>query len=124
MKLILSTAALAVLALATPAAHAQGKQCFRPHDVQNFTVADDDKTVWIRSGTNQVFRLDLSSQCPGLSFRQNIELNSVGNVGLVCSTIELDLRIRTDGVSVPCTIGSMQALTPAEVAALPKGLKP
>jgi hypothetical protein len=128
MKLAAFTAtALVALSLLSPIARsAETRQCFYIRSIDNYSVADDEKTVYLRVNGTRFFRLDLAQQCTGLSFRDHIALNSIGGTATVCSAIELDLRVRMTpgGVATLCQIADLHAMTPDEVAALPKKLKP
>ena len=57
------------------AIHAQPAQdnqsCFARSNVDNF-VAPDDRTVYVRVGVTDVYRLDLMSDCANLSWRNAI----------------------------------------------------
>ncbi|MET0295423.1 MAG: DUF6491 family protein, partial [Phenylobacterium sp.] len=46
-----------------PAAASAPRQCFRPQDINNFRAADD-RTVYLRVGVNDIYRLDLIGPCP------------------------------------------------------------
>ena len=120
MKLAILTA----LALAAAASSASAQQCFRPHDIQGFTTANDDRTVYFRVGGSRVFELRTVNVCPELANRNNIELNAAGSASTICTPIEAELRVRTAGISVMCPIESLHRLNPAELSALPKTLRP
>ncbi len=132
MKTTILGAALAVMALAT-AAHAQtskpasapgaGRQCFRTSQVDNYTSTNDEQTLYVRSG-RAIFKIDFGNRCTGLAFRQTIVLKSVGASNLICAPIDLDFGVRDTGIYTRCIATDMHALTPDEIAALPKKLKP
>jgi hypothetical protein len=126
MKLTLVTAAAAsaTLTLLAPAARADDvQQCFFTRDIENFTVTPDEHTVYLRVSGNRYYRLDLPNQCPNLSFRDAIQLQSVSG-SRVCNAIEINLKVRSAGVRVPCMVTGLHQMTPADVAMLPKRLKP
>ncbi len=126
MKIAAMVAAgLCGLGLAAPAAHAEdkGEQCFYQHNIEGFVPTDDEKTVYLRVAGGAVYRIDLRNQCPGLAFRDRIELRQSGN-GTICGPLDLDLRLRQGNISVPCLIGGLHRLTPAELAAVPKKYRP
>ena len=122
MKIV---ASLLALGLAAPVVHAQdkGEQCFYQHSIEGFVPTDDEKTVYLRVAGGAVYRIDLRSQCPGLAFRDRIELNQFGN-GTICGPLDLDLRLRQGRIAVPCLIEGLHRLTPAELAAVPKKYRP
>jgi len=121
----LVAAGVFALGLAGPAAHAQdrGEQCFFQHSIENFIPTDDEKTIYLRITGGAVYRIDLASQCPGLAFRDKIELNQFGN-GNICSALDLDLKLREGRVAVPCILSGLHRLTPVELAAVPKKYRP
>jgi hypothetical protein len=122
-----ATGALAVLPPG-PQAKAQSQpreqqSCFYVHDITNF-VSNDDKTLYFSVNNHAVYRLDLVNSCPGLSFRQAINLNSTPSGSSVCSALQLSLSFRETGVRSQCLIRDLHRLTDAEVAALPKRDRP
>lgn len=103
---------------------AQGQQCFRTSAIDNYTATDDEKTLYIRANGGHYFKVDFADRCIGLAFRDRIVLKTYGASNLICQPIDLDLRINDTGMRAICTATSLRALTPEEVAALPKKLKP
>lgn len=128
MKLAAFTAAtLTALSLLAPSARAApARQCFFIRQVDNFSVTDDEQTVYLRVNGTRFFRLDLAQQCTGLSFLDHIALKSFGGVSSVCDAIDIDLRVSQapGGGAMPCQAAALHAMTSEEVAALPKKLKP
>ena len=112
------------LAAAALSNTAEAQQCFRPHDIQGFTTANDNRTVYVRVGANRVFELRTTGVCPELASRNSIELNAAGSASTICSPIEVDLRVGSAGMSVACPVDSLRRLSPAETAALPSKLRP
>lgn len=124
MKTISALALVAALsALAVPTARA-ADQCFWVRTIDNFTVSDDEQTMYIRSGLHDIYRLDMPSRCVGLSFKTNVGIKSATGAGSICEPLDIDLIVRENGMRVPCTVTGLHKLTPAEVAVLPKKLKP
>lgn len=121
MKLVQYVVAGLVLAGAASAANAQ--QCFRPHDITGFATAPDNRTVYFRVG-RRVFQVVTRDVCPELENRHFIELNPVGTSSQFCSPIEADLRVRTAGISATCPLETLRELSPAEIEALPRTLRP
>lgn len=109
--------------LACAASGAKAGSCFRPHDITGIATAPDNRTVYVRVG-RRVFQVVTANTCPELVNRHFIELNPVGASSQVCSPIEADLRVRTAGVSVSCPVETLRELSPAELAALPRKLRP
>lgn len=122
-------AAVAVLAagsLAAPA-EAQGAhrnaQCFLSSNVQNFS-APNSRTVYIRVGVDEIWRLDLMSECLDLPFRQHLGFERTGGDPWICQPIQATIVSREAGIPQRCPVTAMHRLTPDEVAALPKALRP
>lgn len=107
---------------ATPKPDARSQQCFYARDINNFVPAND-QLVYLRVGVADVYRLDLMTNCPELSFRQNVEFSRSG-IGNICSAIDLEIRFRQNGIRRVCPVSEMRKLTPAEVAALPRRDRP
>ena len=71
-----------------------------------------------------IYRLDLMTDCPELSFRQRIQFTHVGGSSSICSPIDLTIQFRQAGARRLCPVSDMRKLRPDEVAALPKRLRP
>jgi len=131
MKSALVPVAVAILAAATPALAAPkaapAKQCFRVQDIGNHTVSDSH-TLYLSVGGKSVYRATMRNVClGGISSTDPIELNARGGSGSICEPDDLDVRATLaggGGLSTRCLIDELVKLTPAEVAALPKGVKP
>jgi hypothetical protein len=96
-------------------------QCFYSHQINGFR-APNDKTVYLRVGVNDIYRLDLMSTCEGLRFRESIGINSIPpGDSLICSAIQADVVYRDGGFNERCPVTTLHKLSPAEVAATPKG---
>jgi hypothetical protein len=112
-----SAAVLAGAGLSTPVAVAQpaaadsghGNQCFYTRNINGFQ-APDDRTVYIRVGVRDIYRLSLMVGCTGLTFRQGIGLEST----------PATVVYRDTGIRNRCPVSDIHKLTPAEIAALPK----
>ncbi len=120
--IILAAAALA--ALTAPAARAEGEQCFRIHNVQNYTATDDEQTLYLSDISRRVFRLDFGSRCAGLAFRERIALEPAGVSDLVCRPVDVNFRLRQNGITNACIVTGLTALTPDQIKALPRKLRP
>jgi hypothetical protein len=116
-------AAAASLAVAFPVAEAQprnqGGACLRFDDIQGQRVANDH-TVYIR-GSGAVWRLTFSNNCANAA-DETLILNPVTNNGVICSAIELNVRVRSTGQA--CVPSSLTRLTPEEAAAIPPRDRP
>jgi len=127
VRLVASAAVLAGAAFSTPVVNAQpaaadsghGNQCFYTRNINGFQ-APDDRTVYIRVGVNDIYRLSLMVGCTGLTFRQGIGLESTPGDPWICSPIQATVVYRDTGIRNRCPVSDIHKLTPAEIAALPK----
>lgn len=98
-------------------------QCIRSHDIRNHTIADD-RTLLV-DVNNQTYRVTMSGAClAGAVSSDPIVTRQPPGQSLICKPIDLDISISRGGFTTPCIVESIVKLTPAEVAALPKRLKP
>ncbi len=107
---------------APQAARAQGaaQPCFYARDVNGFQ-APDDHTLYIRVGASDIYRLDLQSKCIGLTYRQNLAIQSTpSDGGFICTPLQAEVVYRDNGFSNRCPVVGMHKLSLAEVAATPK----
>ena len=119
--LLLSTT-LAAADAAPPVKHTG---CFFARNFESWK-APDAKTINIRVGMHDYFRLDLTSSCPALLWPGSHLITVFHGFDTVCSALDWDLKVSqgTDGFPVPCIVKTMTALTPDEVATIPKQFKP
>jgi hypothetical protein len=124
---LIACAAAAVVGLsAAPAAAQPGArqdQCFLSSNINGFH-APDDHTVYIRVGVNDIYRLDLMGHCADLTFRQGFGLESTPGDPWICQPIQAEIVYRETGIPMRCPVTGIHRLTPAELAALPKGDRP
>lgn len=128
--LALSGAALAARppALATPAPPSgtglPSGQCFRSHDIRNHTIADRD-TLLLSVNGKATYRVTMKGGClaGALSSDPIITRNPPGSE-IICKPLDMDIAIGRNGFASRCMVDSIVKLTPEEVAALPKKLKP
>lgn len=127
---VIGLAAISLFASAPPAG-AQGQSpappdrqraCFHSRNINNFTIPDD-RTVYLRVGVSDIWRLDLMSNCPELTFRRNLSFTRSG-VGMICSPLDMTIRFNQRGARRVCPVSAMRRLTPEEAAALPRGVRP
>ena len=124
LALALAAAALAVPAAASAQPASQSKpgaaqQCFFDRDWRGWKAVDE-KSMYIRVGIHDIYRVDFSSGCPGL-LEPNVHLVTQSHSGSVCSALDLDVKVsQFDGFSTACIASNLTRLSPAEVAALPK----
>ena len=112
------------LAQQSPAAAAKN-QCFFVRQFENWKSSADEKTLYIRFGTNRFYRLGLAARCVDVS-EPDVALVSKFRGDTICSAQDFDFQVRRSGVGIttPCIVRSMTPMTPAEVAALPAKEKP
>ncbi|MGZ6016404.1 MAG: hypothetical protein ACXWKM_11725 [Phenylobacterium sp.] len=116
-------AAIGALALAAPAFAQPGgavPDCFLTRDVRNHTVGDDH-TMFIDVGGRAVYRVDMSNNCfAGSTSSDPYVLRDRAGMGRICHILDFDVAVRGNR----CIVAGMTKLTPAEVAALPRKLRP
>jgi hypothetical protein len=100
-----------------------GGQCFLSSNVMSFN-APDDHTVYLRVGVNQIWKLGLMNNCLELPWRLSIGLQATPGDPWICQPVEATILSHGAGLPHRCPVISMHHLTPDEVAALPKGVKP
>lgn len=115
-------ALVGALALSAPAL-AQPKDdlgCFLTRDIRNHTVADDH-TMYIDVNGRAVYRVSMRSNClAGSTSSDAYVLRDRTGSGRICHKLDFDVSVR----GVQCIVDSVTKLTPAEVAALPKRVRP
>lgn len=117
----------AVLLLAAGAAQAadttkSSRACFLTRNVNSWSAADD-KTVYVRVGVKDIYRLDLLGPCPDIDWNWSIALESHGS-SWICSPLDATIIARSPIGPQRCPVRQVSKLTPQEVAALPKKQKP
>ena len=116
---LLAAASALILALPVQAQPAQSS-CFLTRDMRNHTVGDD-KTLYFDVGGRSVYRAEMRNGCfAGASSSDPIVLRDRAGTGRICSAIELDVSSNGNR----CIVNNLAKLTPQEVAALPKKIKP
>ena len=118
-------AAAASLAAAAPAfAAPSAGTCFHMRDMQNHTVADP-QTLYVSVRIKDVYKITMSNNCLASKWSSDpLITRTVGASDMICKPIDLDLKVGGSGGVSPCIVSGIQKLTPAEVAAIPKKLRP
>ena len=121
MKIALAIiGAASAIAMALPAQARDDAPCFLTRDMRNHTVGDDH-TLYFDVGGRSVYRAVMSNAClAGAVSSDTIILRDRVGMGRICHKLDLDVGVR----GARCIVQSLTKLTPAEVAALPKGMKP
>lgn len=147
MRIHINAAVLAALALAPLTASASAQpaspppaaakpppstrlppKCFYSHDWAGWKPSADSKSIYIRVGVSDFYRIDFSDSCPTLR-DPDVHLVTRPLNDLICSPIELDLKVAQPpdlgrGMAIPCIVTGITPLSHADMAALPKKLLP
>src|SRR4051794_13947333 len=130
---IFGTAAVATAALAAkesplspppPAGTGLPKgQCIRSHDIRNHTVADSH--TLLLDVQRSTYRVTVDGACLGGAVDSDpIITREPPGSAIICKPIDMDLSISKGGFVSRCIVKSVVKMTPQEVAALPRKLKP
>jgi hypothetical protein len=124
MKSLLIGAALAAaLTGAASAAPAEAKHhsCFLSSNWSGWH-APDDKTLYLRVNLHDIYRVDLSSASPMLTWPNAHLVNVVRGSIYVCSPLDLQLSVADEGGIARdfLFIKAITKLTPEQVGAIPK----
>ena len=117
-----SAMAYASEAGATAPAH----QCFRASQINGHRFADP-QTLYLRVGLKDYYRLETNANCnTSIDNRPTLVTSTAGGSDIVCRPIDFDLKVRSTGggFATPCIVRNITALSPQDVAALPRELKP
>ena len=120
---VITLAAVQPAAAADKPGPAKARQaCFFTRDVNSFSAADD-RTVYVKVGVKDVYRLDLFNPCPDIDWNWSIALQSHGS-DWICSPLDATIIARSPIGPQRCEVNKVTKLTPEEVAALPKKARP
>ncbi len=118
----------AMISMASPVAAAQPqveppqpRQCFSSRNVTNF-AQQDARTVNIRVGAGNYFRLTTMSDCRDIGYANGVALQS--HAQQICDGIDVTIIVPNSISPRRCEVRTVQRLTAAEAAALPRGAKP
>ena len=102
---------------------APATSCFQTRDIRNHTVGDS-RTLYFDVAGRAVYRVSMSNSCLAASSSSDpIVLRNFGSSSRICRPLDLDLSAGPSGMS-RCIVSEIAKLTPQEVAALPKKLRP
>jgi hypothetical protein len=106
-----------------PAATAKApRQCFWTRSANGF-AAQGEKIVNIRVGVKDVYQFEMFGPCFDIDWSHRIAL--ISRTGSqICTGMDADIVTPSAIGPQRCHVRSVRKLTPAEVAALPKGAKP
>ena len=111
------------LGAAIAAGAASASPCFLQRNINGF-YAPDDRTVYIRVGVKDIWRLETMNHCIGLTFRNAFALQGSPTSGWICTPLQATIFINQPGMRMRCPVSAIHKLTPAEAAALPKKYRP
>lgn len=98
-------------------------QCIRSHDIRNHTIADS-KTLLL-DVNRKAYRVTMRGAClAGATSSDPIVTRSPPGQTIICKPIDMDISISKGGFASQCIVDSIAMLSPQEVAALPKRLRP
>jgi len=98
-------------------------QCFRSQDIRNHTIGDRD-TLLVAVNRNDVYRIGVKGCLAGAISSDPIITRSPPGSSIICKPLDLDISIAKGGFATHCIVDYVVKMTPEQVAALPKKLKP
>ena len=99
-------------------------QCIRSHDIRNHTIADN-RTLLINYAGKATYRVTMSGAClAGAISSDPIITREPPGTSIICKPIDMHVGIVKAGFESRCIVDSIVKMSPEEVAALPKRLKP
>lgn len=120
---LVAAAVSSALSLAPSAAAKESgavPDCFLTRDVRNHTVADD-RTMYIDVNGRAVYRISMSNNClAAVTSSDPYVLRDRAGMGRVCHKLDFDVSVQGSR----CIVDSVTKLSPAEVAALPRRVRP
>lgn len=124
---LIGLAAASMLGLAADAQPSTkpAPSCFFSIDWNGWKASPDSKSIYIRVGIHDIYRLDLSAACPELQMPDARLITKIRGSDSICSPLDIDLRVSDmHGFATPCIVSAITPLSPADVAAMPAKLKP
>ncbi len=114
LALSLALAALAPIAASAQTSSAPARQCFFSRDWRGWKAVDD-KSMYIRIGLHDLYRVEFKNGCPGLT-SPNAHLITQSRTGdNVCSALDLDIKVSDlQGFSTPCRSDTLMSRSSAE----------
>lgn len=98
--------------------------CIRSTEIRNHTFADRN-TILLNVDGRSTYRVTVDGACLGgaVSSDPIVTRNPPGS-HIICRPIDMDIGISRDGFESQCIVRSIVKMTPEQVAALPKKLRP
>lgn len=99
--------------------------CFRVSQIRNHTKADDSTLLVSVGNGKSVYRWQMAGAClAGASSSDPLILEPTAGGDVICKPIDLNVKVKVGAIASPCIVKSMTKLTPQQVAALPKKVRP
>lgn len=109
---------------AQPGASSAARNCFYSSQWRGWKSPSPD-VIYIGVNNRDVYRADLAGGSRRLMWSDSHLINEVRGSNLICSAIDLDLKISdSGGFPTPLFVKSLIKLTPEEVAAIPPRYRP
>ncbi|MFM8376985.1 MAG: DUF6491 family protein [Phenylobacterium sp.] len=98
------------------------RSCFFNRDIRGF-AAPDDKTLYLRVRSKDVYRLEMMGRCPDMDWENRIAIDSRGSSS-ICDAVDATVLVRGPIGVDRCPVKTITRLTPEEAAALPRKSRP
>lgn len=118
---MLGAVAATAQAPAAPEPAEPWRQCFASRSVNSF-AQQDNRTINIRVGVRDYYRLTTLSDCRDATFGPGLAIQS--HTQFICKGLDVTLIIPDSLGLRRCEVQTIHKLTEAEVAALPRNAKP
>ena len=120
MKLLVLAALLTSVVATSAIAEPQEAKCFRTRDLRNHTVGDAH-TLYFDVNGRSVYKVVTSNNCLATATSSDpIILLDRASSGQICSKMDLDISVGEGR----CIVSSINKMTPEEIAALPRRVRP
>ena len=101
-------------------------QCFRSSDIRSHKFADG-KTLLVNVRNKDVYRITMRGACMNGAMDSDPLITRIPpGSNIICKPIDMDVSVAKGGFgfSTPCFVDSIVKVSPEELAALPRKLKP
>ena len=100
-------------------------KCFLTRNWSGWKATPDYKSIYIRVGAGDVYRLDLRDSCTALQDAGAYLVTRQHGSSWICDPLDLDLSVHNpSGGMIHCGVNSLTPLSAEQTAALPSHLKP
>lgn len=130
LKVLLAVVVVSATGAATGPSIAAEKnsrpQCFRSGDWSGWKATSDGKTMYIGTGLNRVYKLDMAFPCTELNDIDAKVITRVRGSSWICYPMDIDMRVYRPGagVSTYCRVKKISRLGAEEARSLPRNLHP